>query len=780
MTNRWIVVSALSGLLVLSACGGGGGGSGLTVTQPTPELDDSSPTQPSSDPAYHLGTARFTTHQPDVLEQIGAHHAYARGLTGRGVKIGIQDTIVDYTQTAEFGSRVRLRDEDGANLSYPRPFGDGPFGDAGACQLNPTCQLWEGDSQGDAEAYNSWVRDIVSQDGWPTRDDSVFVVDEYYSEHNPFELLFRWREVPTPYGVVGSHGTTVASVAAGENLGVAREATIIPIAKNLTDDHGAEFYASDVLRRAITILSPTDRRQVDREFARSWRDHYENFDIINRSYGTDFFESDIIASEVDSILRWYRSYLPSTLNAFLQIGTPDAEKTILVYAAGNAGEPWSAVEADLPYYVPELRGHSLAVAATDPRTRAIASYSNRCGPLPSDWSAARHGPHYCLAAPGTVRGLVPNPNSPGQGNAEDGLHGTSFAAPLVSGSLALLMEHFRGTRGNTAIVRRMLDTADRSGRYADLETYGAGHLDLEAALSPVGTLTAGRSAQALSRTTLQVPAAFGSIAARVENIEIASFDEQDFPFWVPMTALVSTQSAGRSPIPQLEGPGGADTPATTPNALGLRGVPVAGDWSLWLADEHGWVTGFGPSSASVARLPHDGRWGYGLSFDDAGYLGTRTSGAFGADPRSGMVWASRAFQHDLDGGWSLDVVGTVAVGVPQYEDDAIFQASPSVLSAMSMRVGTGGWGFTVEQPLRAESGTGTFRIENGHIENGRQLYDEYRIPLEPDARETRVTLRHEREALGGDVALMVSGAANAGHVSGEREMSMGLVYRTNW
>ena len=560
MTNRWIVVSALCGLLAVGACGGGGDGTGLAVTRPTPEPEDQRPTQPSSDPAYHLGTARFTTHQPDVLEQIGAHHAYARGLTGRGVKIGIQDTIVDYTQTAEFGSRVRLRDEDGANLSYPRPFGDGPFGDVGACQLNPTCQLWEGDSQGDAEAYNSWVRDIVSQDGWPTRDDSVFVVDEHYSEHNPFESLFRWREVPTPYGVVGSHGTTVASIAAGENLGVAREATIIPIAKNLTDDQGAEFYASDVLRRAITILSPTDRRQVDGEFARSWRDHYENFDIINRSYGTDFFESDIIAAEVDSTLRWYRSYLPSTLNAFFQIGTPDAEKTILVYAAGNAGEPWSAVEADLPYYVPELRGHSLAVAATDPATGVIWDRSNRCGPLPSSWSAERHGPHYCLAAPGIVRGLVPNPNSPGQGNAEDGLHGTSFAAPLVSGSLALLMEHFRGTRGNTAIVRRMVDTADRSGRYADAETYGAGHLDLEAALSPVGTLTAGRSAQALSRTTLQVPAAFGSVAARVENIEIASFDEQDFPFWVPMTTLVFTRPAGRSPIPQLEGPGGADTP----------------------------------------------------------------------------------------------------------------------------------------------------------------------------------------------------------------------------
>ena len=372
-----------------------------------------------------------------------------------------------------------------------------------------------------------------------------------------------------------------------------------------------------------------------------------------------------------------------------------------------------------------------------------------------------------------------NPNSPGQGNAGDGLLGTSFAAPIVSGSLALMMEHFRGTRGNTAVVKRMLDTADRSGRYADLETYGAGHLDLEAALSPVGTLNAGQSAQALSRTTLQVPAAFGSVAGHVENVEIAAFDEQDFPFWVPVTTLVSTRPAGRSPIPQLEGPAG-DTVAADPIAFGLQWMPVAGDGNLWLADGHGWVTGFGPSFASFARVPHGGGWGYGLGFDDAGYLGSQTSGAFGSDPRSSMIWTSHAFQHDLDGGWSLNVTGTLVLGVPQYEDDAIFQVSPSVLSAMSMRVGTDSWELTVEQPLRAESGTGTFRIENGHIEDGQRLYDEYRVPLAPDAREIRVSLRHEREALGGDVAVEVSGAANAGHVSGERDASIGLAYRTNW
>ena len=252
MQNRHLALIAVA-ILLLSACGGGGGGGGGGPTDmrpaPMPEPEPTPPPLTSSNPEYHLGTARFTTHQPDVLEQIGAHHAYARGLTGRGVKIGIDDTIVDYTQSAEFGGRVKLLDADGASLSYPHPFGDLPFSDVDVCRQTPTCQLWTGDSPGNDEVPNSWVRDIVSQDGWPTRDDSVFVVDEHYSEHDPIESLFRWREVPTPYGE-GAHGTEVASVAAGKNLGVAPEATIIPIAQNLTDDQDQR--ADALCKRCVT------------------------------------------------------------------------------------------------------------------------------------------------------------------------------------------------------------------------------------------------------------------------------------------------------------------------------------------------------------------------------------------------------------------------------------------------------------------------------------------------------------------------------------------------
>ena len=114
--NRLHLVALAIASLHLAGCEGGGGSG--TRPDPPPERP---PGLTPSDPEYHLGTERFTTHQPQVLEKIGAHHAFAKGLTGRGVRIGIEDSMVDYTQTDEFGNRVRLRDANGAVLAYSHP-----------------------------------------------------------------------------------------------------------------------------------------------------------------------------------------------------------------------------------------------------------------------------------------------------------------------------------------------------------------------------------------------------------------------------------------------------------------------------------------------------------------------------------------------------------------------------------------------------------------------------------------------------------------------------------
>ena len=103
-----------------------------------------------------------------------------------------------------------------------------------------------------------------------------------------------------------------------------------------------------------------------------------------------------------------------------------------------------------------------------------------------------------------------------------------------------------------------------------------------------------------------------------------------------------------------------------------------------------------------------------------------------------------------------------------------------MLSAVSIRVGTEATGLTLEQPLRAETGTGTFRIENGRIENGRRLYDEHRIHLRPDSREVRMTLRHEHDVYGGRIAFEAGATINAGHITGARETHMGLAFSRAW
>ena len=67
---------------------------------------------------------------------------------------------------------------------------------------------------------------------------------------------------------------------------------------------------------------------------------------------------------------------------------------------------------------------------------------------------------------------------------------------------------------------------------------------------------------------------------------------------------------------------------------------------------------------------------------------------------------------------SVRVTGTIALGSPWYEGGSIFRASSHLLSGVRVRVGTEDTGLTVEQPLRAESGTGVFRLENGRVEDG--------------------------------------------------------------
>ena len=116
---------------------------------------------------------------------------------------------------------------------------------------------------------------------------------------------------------------------------------------------------------------------------------------------------------------------------------------------------------------------------------------DRCGPVPSDdWDPRTHGPHFCITAPGTVRGLIPDRKvAPGRGRVSRAvIGGTSFAAPGCIRSAGPNDGTLPGnTREHSKSSNACSTPPTEQETYADLETYGAGHLDLEAALSPVGS-----------------------------------------------------------------------------------------------------------------------------------------------------------------------------------------------------------------------------------------------------------------------------------------------------
>ncbi|MNJ22818.1 Extracellular serine protease precursor [compost metagenome] len=157
-----------------------------------------------------------------------------------------------------------------------------------------------------------------------------------------------------------------------------------------------------------------------------------------------------------------------------------AKDVLLVFAAGNEESSQPGLMAALPHYVPELGNHVISVVALDRNNTFDDSYSNQCG----------ISKHWCLAAPGTAM-VAGAANDVQDGPVIYGLstgQGTSYAAPLVSGSSALLKQRFP-YMSMAQIRELMLTTASQVEEQVGVDdVYGWGRLDLGAALGGPGQL----------------------------------------------------------------------------------------------------------------------------------------------------------------------------------------------------------------------------------------------------------------------------------------------------
>jgi hypothetical protein len=160
---------------------------------------------------------------------------------------------------------------------------------------------------------------------------------------------------------------------------------------------------------------------------------------------------------------------------------------LMVISAGNQDE-----DEDAPDPSPGFPASFAADPTADGLAVAVGSVTLG-GVISSFSSRAQGAENFFLVAPGE-RILTPGEDDENGDPQYFLFSGTSFAAPYVAGSLALLLDAFPNITGADALSI-LFDTAVDLGDPGPDAIYGRGLVDLEAAFQPVGTTSVTMSAR---------------------------------------------------------------------------------------------------------------------------------------------------------------------------------------------------------------------------------------------------------------------------------------------
>ena len=359
------------------------------------------------------------------------------------------------------------------------------------------------------------------------------------------------------------------------------------------------------------------------------------------------------------------------------------------------------------------------------------------------------------------------------------------------------MKHrFRGQLSNTKLLARLLETADRTGRYADAKTYGRGLMDLDAATSPVGgerVATGARVAgpgRTLWSTRLGLGSALGDGLERsFASREIVAFDSLGAPFWHRLGSRMTrgTPSTADSRLRDL-------LPALPERPAARVGTQRDGSGSMrweagWLAAPAGLETGhlglaedapalgYGGGGVALRAFSTEGKdgrvpvagvelsWRKGPIGVRSGWLaewesalGTRAGGAFGRLAANG-VFVGLEGETGI-GAWRVFGGGELGLTRPAPEGGLIRELSPVATSALALHAERGiGEGHTlrlsIAQPLRVEAGRASLSLPVGRTRDGRVVSERVDGSLVPGGRQLDLSVRWTRR-------LGIAGALRAG------------------
>jgi len=315
--------------------------------------------------------------------------------------------------------------------------------------------------------------------------------------------------------------------------------------KDGTGTHGVAYDAKAV------VIKIGDQRSVSLDDAASGFSWAADQGAIvgnlsaNSNYDSGFRNS--ITKIADDTYKTTSPYYDYENGTYYNNMTPDTWKAstdkglVLVNSAGNQGldisamPGWFATETDTDGNL-VLGGKVLIVGGfnyhSDTDTPIIDRNSNKAGHLcrvvvDNACTDTYKTSDFYVLAPMTTKSTN---NNGGYG----GMSGTSMAAPVVTGQIAILHQMWPHMKGEN-LVKLVTATADKSFTGYDVHIHGQGVVDFDESTKPQGAIgipTTGRVDGAISSISTTSASGSGSIQSAISNVQIMVLDDFDRDYYM--------------------------------------------------------------------------------------------------------------------------------------------------------------------------------------------------------------------------------------------------------
>jgi len=315
--------------------------------------------------------------------------------------------------------------------------------------------------------------------------------------------------------------------------------------KDGTGTHGVAYDAKAV------VIKIGDQRSVSLDDAASGFSWAADQGAIvgnlsaNSNYDSGFRNS--ITKIADDTYKTTSPYYDYENGTYYNNMTPDTWKAstdkglVLVNSAGNQGldisamPGWFATETDTDGNL-VLGGKVLIVGGfnyhSDTDTPIIDRNSNKAGHLcrvvvDNACTDTYKTSDFYVLAPMTTKSTN---NNGGYG----GMSGTSMAAPVVTGQIAILHQMWPHMKGEN-LVKLVTATADKSFTGYDVHIHGQGVVNFDESTKPQGAIgipTTGRVDGAISSISTTSASGSGSIQSAISNVQIMVLDDFDRDYYM--------------------------------------------------------------------------------------------------------------------------------------------------------------------------------------------------------------------------------------------------------